>query len=219
MPAPPCPLCTSADTRHFHSDSKRVYSRCRHCLLVYVDCAQHLPPSQEQAIYDLHQNDVDDPGYIKFLCRLAKPLLERLPNNSEGLDYGCGPGPALADLLKAQGHRMKLYDPFYADFPEHLQQAYDFIVCTEVVEHFRAPKSEFDTLFDLLKPGGWLGIMTKLVVDAEAFAKWHYKNDQTHISFFSRPTFYWLAARYNCQIEFIGNDVIILQRSPDRCSD
>ncbi|AMK79021.1 MULTISPECIES: class I SAM-dependent methyltransferase [Methylomonas] len=219
MPALSCPLCTSNDTRHFHSDSTRDYNRCRNCLLVYVDRSQHLSPSQEQAIYDLHQNAIDDPGYLKFLSRLANPLFDRLPANSQGLDYGCGPGPALAELFKAQGHRMNLYDPFYADFPEHLQQAYDFIVCTEVVEHFRAPKCEFDALFKLLKPGGWFGIMTKLVIDAEAFAKWHYKNDQTHIAFFSQPTFYWLATRYQCQLEFIGKDVIILQRNPGRHSD
>lgn len=219
MPALSCPLCTSNDTRLFHRDSKREYSRCRNCFLVYVHRSQHLSPSQEKAIYDLHQNAINDSGYLKFLSRLAKPLIDRLPANSQGLDYGCGPGPALAELFKNQGHRMNLYDPFYADFPEHLQQAYDFIVCTEVVEHFRAPKREFEALFNLLKPGGWLGIMTKLVIDAEAFAKWHYKNDQTHIAFFSQPTFYWLAERYHCQIEFIGKDVIILQRNPGRYSD
>ncbi|MGZ0080135.1 class I SAM-dependent methyltransferase [Methylomonas sp. YC3] len=215
MPAPSCPLCNSLDIHLYHRDAKRDYAQCRHCLLVYIACSQHLTPSQEKAIYDLHQNTIDDPGYIEFLSRLAKPLLRKLPNNSIGLDYGCGPGPALAELFKAQGHRVNVYDPFYADFPEHLQGTYEFIVCTEVVEHFRAPQREFDTLFRLLKPGGWLGIMTKLVIDAEAFAKWHYKNDQTHIAFFSRPTFHWLAAHYHCQIEFIGNDAIILQRNPD----
>ncbi|WP_415878431.1 class I SAM-dependent methyltransferase [Methylomonas sp. TEB] len=215
MPAPSCPLCNSPDIHRYHSDAKRDYTQCRQCLLVYVDCSQHLSPSQEKAIYDHHQNTIDDPGYIEFLSRLAKPLLQKLPNNSVGLDYGCGPGPALAELFKARGHRVNIYDPFYADFPEHLQLNYDFIVCTEVVEHFCTPKREFDTLFRLLKPGGWLGIMTKLVIDAEAFAKWHYKNDQTHIAFFSRPTFHWLVAHYHCQIEFIGNDAIILQCNPD----
>jgi SAM-dependent methyltransferase len=184
-----------------------------------VDYQQHLSPDQEKAIYDLHQNAIDDPGYIAFLLRLTGPLLERLPNRAEGLDFGCGPGPALAQLFEAQGHRLNLYDPFYADYPVHLQRPYDYIVCTEVVEHFRLPRREFEALFKLLKPGGWLGIMTKLVINAEAFAKWHYKNDLTHISFFSRPTFHWLATHYNCQIEFIGNDVIILKRNPSHYTD
>ncbi|WKJ92090.1 class I SAM-dependent methyltransferase [Methylomonas montana] len=219
MTALTCPLCAATDTHHFHSDRRRDYSRCENCLLVFVDSNQHLPLAQEKAIYDLHQNAIDDPGYLKFLSRLARPLLERLPANALGLDYGCGPGPALAELIKAQGHRVKLYDPFYADFPEHLQQDYDFIVCTEVVEHFREPKQEFNRLLGLLKPGGWLGIMTKLVIDAEAFAKWHYKNDQTHVAFFSQATFNWLAARYDCRIEFAASDAIILQRNLGRCSD
>ncbi|OQW71862.1 MAG: methyltransferase [Proteobacteria bacterium ST_bin11] len=214
-----CPLCSSLNVQPFHRDPRRDYHQCQDCLLVYVDYQQHLSPIQEKAIYDLHQNAIDDPGYIAFLLRLAGPLLERLPNRAEGLDFGCGPGPALAQLFEAQGHRLNLYDPFYADYPEHLQQTYDYIVCTEVVEHFRLPRREFEALFKLLKPGGWLGIMTKLVINAEAFAKWHYKNDLTHIAFFSRPTFHWLATHYNCQIEFIGNDVIILKRNPSHYTD
>jgi len=214
-----CPLCLSLDSQPFHTDRQRDYHHCRNCWLVFVETAQHLPLSAEKAIYDLHQNAVDDAGYRSFLSRLAAPLLQRLPANSLGLDYGCGPGPALAGLFRAQGHRVNLYDPFYADFPEHLQQAYDFISCTEVVEHLRQPRPAFDVLFDLLKPGGWLGIMTKLVIDAEAFSKWHYKNDQTHIAFFSQATFNWLATHYDCQIEFIGQDVIILQRNFAHCSD
>lgn len=219
MSAPICPLCTAADIHHFHSDRRRDYSRCENCFLVFVDSRQHLPLAQEKAIYDLHQNAIDDPGYLEFLSRLAKPLLRRLPANSLGLDYGCGPGPALAELIKAEGHQVRIYDPFYADFPEHLHQDYHFIVCTEVVEHFREPKQEFDRLFGLLKPGGWLGIMTKLVIDAPAFAKWHYKNDQTHIAFYSQSTFNWLAQHYDCRMEFSASDTIILQRNPDRCSD
>ncbi len=213
MPNLFCPLCLSADLSHFYSDARRHYQRCQRCQLVFVDSRQHLPLAEEKAIYDLHQNALDDPGYLSFLSRLAEPLLARLPANSQGLDFGCGPGPALAELCKSAGHRVKLYDPFFANFPEHLQQTYDFILATEVVEHLREPRCEFATLFGLLKPGGWLGIMTKLVKNAEAFAKWHYKNDQTHIAFFSQASFNWLAAHYDCQIEFIGTDVIILQRN------
>jgi len=56
-----------------------------------------------------------------------------------------------------------------------------------------------------------LGIMTKLALDREAFACWHYKNDRTHVSFFSRETFTWLAAEWNAELAFVGNDVILLR--------
>ena len=43
---------------------------------------------------------------------------------------------------------------------------------------------------------------------------WHYKNDQTHVVFFSRQTFEYLAERDKLDLEFIGNDVILLRKSP-----
>jgi hypothetical protein len=54
--------------------------------------------------------------------------------------------------------------------------------------------------------------MTKLVIDRDAFATWHYKNDPTHVCFFSVDTFHWLADLWRAKIEFIGNDVIILEK-------
>nr|WP_305906507.1 class I SAM-dependent methyltransferase [Methylomarinum sp. Ch1-1]MDP4519193.1 class I SAM-dependent methyltransferase [Methylomarinum sp. Ch1-1] len=127
------------------------------------------------------------------------------------MDYGCGPGPALTMMLRERGFDMQTYDPLYADHPERLRHAYDFITCTEVVEHFRRPHDEFERLFALLKTGGHLGVMTKMVIDAEAFARWHYKNDLTHISFFSLSTFQWLAKKYRCRVEFLHSDVVIFQ--------
>jgi len=209
MPITNCPLCFSHALYPFHRDWKRDYLHCRQCDLVFVPEHQHLPPADEKTIYDLHQNHADDPGYRQFLSRLATPMLARLPKQAFGLDYGCGPGPVLAHMLQEQGHPVALYDPYYAPDQRPLQQRYDFIVSTEVVEHFRHPQQEFERLFSLLKPQGTLGLMTKLVIDAEAFSGWHYKNDQTHISFFSRSTMHWLAERYGCQLELIGQDVII----------
>jgi len=54
--------------------------------------------------------------------------------------------------------------------------------------------------------------MTKQVIDLEAFACWHYKYDPTHVTFFSRATFRYLAERDKLELEFIGNDVILLRK-------
>lgn len=204
-----CPLCLTTDTTRFFADKQRDYLRCRHCRLVFVPPHQQLSPRAEKAIYDYHQNQIDDAGYRRFLSRLAEPLLDRLPGHACGLDFGCGPGPLLAEMFSEQGHAMRAFDPFYANQPETLQSRYDFVTCTEVVEHFRRPQEEFQRLFGLLKPSGHLGVMTKLVIDADAFSRWHYKNDPTHIGFFSEDTLQWLAASYQCRLEIIGKDVII----------
>lgn len=209
MPTLSCSLCHSESTLPFHDDKSRSYFYCQQCGLVFVPEHQHLPPAQEKAIYDLHQNQEDDPGYRQFLSRLANPLLQHLEPHSSGLDYGCGPGPLLAKMLSEHGHHIEVYDPYYAANNDYRQRRYDFITCTEVAEHFRRPGQEFEHLFSLLLPQGILALMTKLVIDAPAFAKWHYKNDPTHISFYSETSLQWLAIRYRKQITILGSDVIL----------
>lgn len=208
-----CPLCENSCSLPFWGDQRRSYRRCERCRLVFVPPAYHLSAAAEKAEYDLHRNDPDDSGYRTFLSRLFDPLCQRVPAGATGLDFGCGPGPALSAMLTEAGFDMAVYDPFYAPHETALHRRYDFIACSEVVEHFRFPGKEFTTLWQLLAPGGWLGIMTKLVIDRQAFARWHYKNDLTHIAFFSRETFDFLADSLGAHLEFVGSDVILLQKS------
>jgi len=166
---------------------------------------------EEKAIYDLHENDLNDEGYRHFLSRLSEPLCRRLPEQSKGLDFGCGPGPALAQILTEKGMNIVLYDVYYYPEKTQLEQPYDFLVATEVIEHLYEPDRVWATWLTLVKPGGWIGLMTKLVKDVDAFSKWHYKNDLTHVRFYSRQTFQYLAERDKLELEFIGNDVILLR--------
>ena len=107
---------------------------------------------------------------------------------------------------------MSLYDPLYVPDESALSRQYDFITASEVAEHLHKPGEELERLWTLLKPGGWLGIMTKLALDRDAFAKWHYRNDLTHVCFFSVETMEWLGQRWNAEYELIGRDVILFQK-------
>jgi 2-polyprenyl-3-methyl-5-hydroxy-6-metoxy-1,4-benzoquinol methylase len=179
---------------------------------VFVPPAFYVSRAQERAEYDLHDNRVDDPGYRRFLSRLHAPLVRRLPTGAHGLDFGCGPGPALAAMLQEDGLPVALYDIFYAPDTSVFSRQYDFITATEVVEHLHDPAAELNRLWQCLADGGVLAIMTKLARDAEAFARWHYKNDPTHVCFFSRQTFVYLAAELKAELEFVADDVIFLTR-------
>lgn len=209
---PSCPLCEAGNCTLFHEDSKRTYLQCDNCGLVHVPREYHLSPAQEKTEYDQHENSLDDPGYRRFLTRLADPLTKRLSPESKGMDFGCGPGPALAAMLREHGHQVALYDPFYFPDKDALQGPYDFITATEVLEHLARPGQELQQLWQALAVGGTLGIMTKLVLDKQRFATWHYIRDPTHICFYSRDTFHWLANRLDATLMFSGKDAILLQK-------
>lgn len=207
-----CPLCSRQGAGFFHEDRTRVYLRCRHCLLVFVPDRYRLSKQEEKALYDMHENDSLDAGYRKFLSRLCTPLRSRLKPGQTGLDFGCGPGPALPVMLEEQGLSVARYDPFYFNDPSLLEGKYDFICATEVVEHLRDPEKEFRMLFDMLGPGGWLGLMTKMVTSNQAFSNWHYIRDPTHICFYSPGVFDFIARQFNAELEIIGSDVILLMK-------
>ncbi len=180
--------------------------------MISIDPYHYPEPAAEKAHYETHENDREDPRYRAFLGRLATPLVERLPPGARGLDYGSGPGPALSVMLEEQGFPMSLYDPFYAPDAACLERAYDFITCTETAEHFHAPQMEFDRLNTLLKPGGWLGIMTEVFEEEGSFPDWWYRKDPTHVCFYRGETFRWLAGRFGWEWERPGRTVVLFRK-------
>ncbi len=211
-----CPLCTGKDIQHYAQDKKRDYWQCQNCDLVFVAKEQQLDHDAEKAVYEQHENNPEDAGYRKFLSRMSQPVLERVAPSSQGLDFGCGPGPTLSLMFEEAGHSMAVYDPYFANNPDALSQKYDFITSTEVFEHLSSPKEVLEQLLPILKPGGWLGLMTKRVIDQTAFSRWHYKNDPTHITFFSDRTFHWIAGHYGLTLAIVDQDVVLLQKPVER---
>jgi hypothetical protein len=208
-----CPLCSGSQVNKISQDQDRDYFLCPNCNLIFVPSAQFLSAAEEKARYDLHQNSPDDQRYRQFLSRVLIPMQKRLQPGSCGLDFGSGPGPTLSVMFKEIGHSMEIYDIFYAREPSVLNRQYDFVTATEVLEHLHNPGQELDRLWTLLKPGGNLGIMTQLVKDQETFSRWYYKNDPTHVCFYSRSTFQWLAGRWQVEVEFADKDVILFHKN------
>ena len=207
-----CPLCLNIKIQHYHQDNKRDYWHCDCCDLVFVKPEQFISSQQEKAIYDAHENNANDAGYRKFLSKLTLPLVERLSKGMTGLDFGSGPGPTLSVMLKEQGFIVEDYDIFYSNNSKLLKQYYDFISCTEVVEHLHYPHNELTLLTNRLKPKGIFGIMTKRLIDKTRFKTWHYKNDPTHVCFYSDKTFEYIADFWKFNLEFIQSDTVILTK-------
>ncbi len=207
-----CILCHKSNVQFYYQDKLRGYWQCQSCFLVFVNKDFHLDAQQEKCIYDLHQNNPNDLGYRTFLNKLLIPLQKKLPKDAKGLDFGSGPGPAISVIMKEQGIHVKNYDIYYDNRPKLLKRVYDFVTCTEVVEHLYNPHEVFSQLSAMLKSGGLLGIMTKRVINKEKFKIWHYKNDPTHVCFYSDKTFEYIALNWGFKLDFIADDTLVLEK-------
>ncbi len=208
----PCPLCNSKETQKIHTDAHRDYFKCNICKLVFAPPEFHLSATDEKERYNLHENNPDNAGYIQFLKQFIDPMMKRVEKGGEGLDFGSGPNPVLSTLFKEAGYSMDIYDVFFEKNESVFNKTYDFITATEVLEHLHQPLKEIEKLWSSLKPKGTLGIMTKFLTDDQDFSQWRYKDDPTHVCFFSEGTFHWLANHLNATLEIPKENVVFLTK-------
>lgn len=141
-----------------------------------------------------------------------QPLLSHLPVRGKGLDFGSGPGPTLSVMFEELEYEMSIYDPFFAPTPEVLSDSYDFITCTEVVEHLYNPAKSFQLFDAILKSGGHLGIMTE-ELEERNFKTWYYRTDPTHVAFYSKKTFEWISKAYGWALEYPRKNIFIFRKT------
>jgi hypothetical protein len=186
-----CCLCDNRAELFFKTPDKEYY-RCGRCSAIFLAPEYHVSREDEKIRYEQHNNDVEDPRYHKFVEPIVGSILKGFNTHHCGLDFGAGTGPVIAKILREKGYPVELYDPFFWDNPELLERKYDFIVCCEVIEHFRRPAKEFRLLRSLLGPNGKLFCMTELYSETIDFKKWYYKNDPTHVFFYHLDTLAWI---------------------------
>ena len=211
-----CPLCLCSETALLHSQRDKVgvrdFYRCGVRDLVFVPSEFHIGPEAQLERYRSHNNDPDDLEYRRFLSRLLDELRPHLVQGADALDYGAGPGPALAAMMRDEGLRVRTYDPFFHPFRSALEERYSFVTCTETAEHFATPRRDFDTLDAVLKAPGWLGVMTGMLDDWVEFPDWYYHRDPTHVSFYSRTTMSWIGERYRWETVFPRRNVVLFRK-------
>lgn len=208
-----CPLCKSTTGTDFSKDKKRQYFKCQICKTIFVPPKYHLSESEEKKRYENHTNSIDDPRYTAFLSRIVDPVINRIKTHHKGLDFGCGPGPILRKVFEKHNIVLEEYDLYFKNTKSLLNRKWDFIISTEVIEHLKNPYNELHKIWELLRTGGYLFLMTQLYQPNTEFKSWYYKGDPTHIVFYTKESFTWLAKKFNSSLEFVGNDIIILKKS------
>ncbi len=201
-----CPLCGGSERKSVNNQHRVgvSYWHCASCDLIAMDPQFFLSAEAERERYLSHQNSIQDQGYLKHLQPMVQMISVEFKSDVRpqllGLDFGSGPQPILQSLLQTEHFRIEAYDPFFSPRAQALPQTYDFIVSTEVVEHFFLPQIEMQQMISLLKPGGSLFLMTQLHAETESgsyFNSWWYPKDATHVSFYSQKTMEWIAHNFN----------------------
>jgi len=181
-----CSLCGSFERESFRTVTDRIlYHRCRICSYVSRDESCRLSPEDERKRYLLHQNRPEDSGYSAWIDRFLDFTFKTpLSGNSRILDFGSGPVPVLASMLKKRGYEVFIEDPYFS--PEKPEGSFQLITSLEVFEHIPNPGEILGILASRLTLNGRLSISTEFLPDGMAdFETWAYRSDATHIGFFS----------------------------------
>lgn len=206
-----CKICNESVTIIDDIELNKKFFYCKHCELVFLDEQFYVSRENEKKQYNQHNNSLENEGYVNMFEEYLDFTLEK-QSIKTALDFGSGPTPVLAQLLKRRNLHVDCYDKFYQPQKIYENKQYDLITSTEVFEHLQNPKEVLNLLKMHLKPNGIIAIMTLFHTNKqEDFLKWWYRRDPTHITFFTPKTFEVLA--YECGLKVLKHDnkrVIIL---------
>lgn len=206
-----CKLCLEKDTELITSN-KKTYYHCKNCDYIFIDSRYILSQTEEKACYSNHQNSIQNRGYVAMFDTFLNKIFSHITKKpGKVLDFGCGPGPVLYQLLIKQGFHADRYDPYFYDDKKVLQKSYDLIVATEVFEHLSDPLKVFKQLKDITATGGYIALMTSFhPKDSKKFNSWYYTLDSTHIGFFTDKTFIYLAKELLLKVVYSDNSKVVL---------
>lgn len=207
-----CLLCNCTTVQPYEIIRAARFFTCTNCHIVFRDPEQFFDAKSEMKRYQKHTNDVLDPGYQNSVKTMIEIATSQYNNTASCLDFGAGEAPIVSYLLALKSYEPELWDPFFHPDTSVLQKQYDFITCSETIEHFYHPLREFQLMYEILKPKGTLYCKTALLPEKSAFADWYYKNDHTHVVFYSPESINWIQKKVGFSSFKIVEDIQIFQK-------
>jgi len=191
-----CLICSNDTVTIIDEKNNWEFLHCKKCEFIFKNPTNYVDKTNELKQYKNHNNTMESRGYVEmfenFIDITFKPYIKDIKTV---LEFGSGPGPVLAELLKRQNLEVDIYDKFFSPQKVYEGKTYDLITSTEVIEHISDVVGVFDFFAKHIRENGYLALMTQFHTnDADEFKKWWYKNDPTHICFFRPHTFEVLAS-------------------------
>lgn len=185
-----CIICQNKVNSYRHPKFNMLFHECESCDFIYKDPIVHPSLEEEKRIYDFHHNDEDNLSYVTYLKDFIHVSVLPFVKNGQILDFGSGPNPVLSKILMNEYHfSVFIYDHIYHPDLSYQKKNYDMIISTEVIEHLKNPLHYFKHFHQLLKPNGYLSLMTLFhPKDQNLLFNWFYIRDITHVSFYTVKT-------------------------------
>ncbi len=200
-----CSICETPLRAFALAGSGRQYYRCPLCEWIVLDEGHFLSAEEQRARYLQHENTCENAGYVAMFERFIAACIDPYCRDARtSLDFGCGPGPVLAALLRKRGFEVDTYDLFFAPDTAYQTKKYDLITSTEVFEHLHKPMEIMRELAQRISANGIIALMTQFPPDDPGlFSRWWYLNDPTHVSFYPLKTFEFMAQALHLRVLFL----------------
>ncbi len=210
-----CRICGQNTKKIVDIKKDITYYRCKSCGFIYLDNKNIIDSCSEKKHYEKHNNGFDSLGYVKmfedFIDVAIEPYIKSIKT---ALDFGCGKGPVLAELLHRKGIEVDKYDIYFYPKEVYKGKKYDLITSTEVFEHIKEPIESLKLLSQYTNKNGYIILMTKFPpLNKDEFLNWWYRRDITHISFFTPKSFEIMAKKMDLKIvKTLNNNIVIFQK-------
>ncbi|MFQ5432369.1 MAG: class I SAM-dependent methyltransferase [Nitrospinota bacterium] len=201
----------------FYRDSRRFY-KCPSCGLIFTNetagnaaSEKHYMSQWKSTDADFWKQQVD--GLLSVIHKYKMPV-GRL------LDFGSGAGEITKEF-QARGIEATPLDPMINGYlkDQNYPQKFEVVVGVEVIEHLPDMWDELKEIKRNLSADGimlFTTILTDGFIDSanerEQFRGWWYKDDPTHVSFFSRKSVFRLAEHMGYTADIYGTQLFVLKR-------